>query len=163
MITVVTTVVVYSSSLDAPPGPAALAFALAHALPFAAVNAAVEELIAPRYGVVAALDGIASPRCDRARLGRALWHPSLLGHARRPDRSAARWFLAKSVLETRGLGWAWFIHSGSQEIEFSLPFAGLWLARNSPARRVPSHGSDLFGERYAIDFIGVDDRHRITS
>lgn len=48
----------------------------------------------------------------------------------------------------------------AQEIELSLPFAGLWLARNSPARRVPSHGSDLFGERYAIDFIAVDDRHR---
>ena len=50
--------------------------------------------------------------------------------------------------------------SGAQEIELSLPFAGLWRAGNSPARRVPSHGSDLFGERYAIDFIGVDDRHR---
>ncbi|WP_213453354.1 M23 family metallopeptidase [Rhizomonospora bruguierae] len=45
-------------------------------------------------------------------------------------------------------------------IVLSLPFAGRWLARNSPARRVPSHGSDLFGERYAIDFIGVDDRRR---
>ena len=45
-------------------------------------------------------------------------------------------------------------------IELSLPFEGRWLARNSPARRVPSHGSDLFGERYAIDFIGVDDRDR---
>lgn len=42
------------------------------------------------------------------------------------------------------------------EIVISLPFAGLWLARNSPARRVPSHGTDLLGERYAIDFIGVD-------
>ena len=42
----------------------------------------------------------------------------------------------------------------------SLPFAGLWLARNSPARRVPSHGSDLLGERYAIDFIGVDNRRQ---
>lgn len=38
----------------------------------------------------------------------------------------------------------------------SLPFAGRWLARNSPARRVPSHGTDLLGERFAIDFIGVD-------
>jgi len=46
------------------------------------------------------------------------------------------------------------------EIEISLPFEGLWLARNSPARRVPSHGSDLLGERYAIDFIGVDGRRR---
>lgn len=43
-----------------------------------------------------------------------------------------------------------------REVEISLPFAGQWLARNSPARRVPSHGSDLLGERYAIDFIGVD-------
>ncbi|MET0765262.1 MAG: M23 family metallopeptidase [Blastococcus sp.] len=49
--------------------------------------------------------------------------------------------------------------SGAREIELSLPFTGLWLARNSPARRVPSHGVDLFAERYAIDFIGVDDRH----
>lgn len=50
--------------------------------------------------------------------------------------------------------------SVTREIEISLPFAGLWLARNSPARRVPSHGSDLLGERYAIDFIGVDERRR---
>jgi hypothetical protein len=48
----------------------------------------------------------------------------------------------------------------TREIEVSLPFAGPWLARNSPARRVPSHGSDLFGERFAIDFVGVDRRHR---
>jgi murein DD-endopeptidase MepM/ murein hydrolase activator NlpD len=47
-----------------------------------------------------------------------------------------------------------------REIVISLPFAGLWLARNSPARRVPSHGTDLLGERYAIDFIGVDHRRR---
>ncbi len=48
-------------------------------------------------------------------------------------------------------------------IELSLPFAGLWLAQNSPSRRVPSHGSDLFGERYAIDFVAVDDRHRAAA
>ncbi|MEO8556672.1 MAG: M23 family metallopeptidase [Actinomycetota bacterium] len=47
-----------------------------------------------------------------------------------------------------------------REVEISLPFAGLWLAKNSPARRVPSHGSDLFGERYAIDFVAVDTAHR---
>lgn len=45
-------------------------------------------------------------------------------------------------------------------ITLSLPFEGRWLARNSPARRVPSHGTDLLGERYAIDFIGVDHHHR---
>jgi hypothetical protein len=42
----------------------------------------------------------------------------------------------------------------------SLPFAGRWVTQNSPARRVPSHGTDLLGGRYAIDFVGVDDRHR---
>lgn len=46
------------------------------------------------------------------------------------------------------------------EVVVSLPFAGRWLAKNSPARQVPSHGTDLWGERYAIDFIGVDDSHR---
>jgi len=45
-------------------------------------------------------------------------------------------------------------------IVISLPFTGRWKARNSPARRVPSHGVDLLGERYAIDFIGVDDQRR---
>ena len=40
------------------------------------------------------------------------------------------------------------------------PFVGRWMARNSPARRVPSHGTDLFGSTYAIDLIGVDERGR---
>lgn len=50
----------------------------------------------------------------------------------------------------------------SREIVISLPFEGRWLARNSPARRVPSHGTDLMGGRYAIDFIAVDHRHRVA-
>ena len=40
------------------------------------------------------------------------------------------------------------------------PFRGRWLARNSPARRVPSHGTHQFGVGYAIDFIGIDERGR---
>lgn len=40
------------------------------------------------------------------------------------------------------------------------PFRGQWMARNSPARRVPSHGTHLFGTTYAIDFIGVDESGR---
>lgn len=50
--------------------------------------------------------------------------------------------------------------STTPQIVISLPFTGRWLARNSPARRVPSHGADVLGERYAIDFIGVNDRRR---
>ena len=52
---------------------------------------------------------------------------------------------------------------GASEIVISLPFTGLWLARNSPARRVPSHGTDLLGERYAIDFVGIDERRRTSA
>lgn len=40
-------------------------------------------------------------------------------------------------------------------VAISFPFRGHWLARNSPARKVPSHGSDLLGTTYSVDFIGV--------
>lgn len=40
------------------------------------------------------------------------------------------------------------------------PFRGRWQARNSPARRIPSHGTHLFGVTYAIDFVGVDEHGR---
>jgi hypothetical protein len=38
------------------------------------------------------------------------------------------------------------------------PLGGRFQVRNSPARRVPSHGTDLMGTTFAIDFIPVD-RH----
>jgi hypothetical protein len=45
-------------------------------------------------------------------------------------------------------------------VVLDLPFGGRWLVQNSPARRVPSHGTDLFGVTYAIDFVAVDARGR---
>jgi murein DD-endopeptidase MepM/ murein hydrolase activator NlpD len=48
----------------------------------------------------------------------------------------------------------------TEPVAVSLPFQGPWLAQNSPARRVPSHGTDLLAGRYAIDFVGVDHRRR---
>lgn len=33
-----------------------------------------------------------------------------------------------------------------------------WVAVTTPASRVPSHGVDLLGQRYAFDFVRVDDR-----
>ena len=45
-----------------------------------------------------------------------------------------------------------------EPVLLDLPFRGLWLARNSPARRVPSHGTHAFGVTYAIDFVAVDER-----
>lgn len=42
-------------------------------------------------------------------------------------------------------------------VELTLPFRGRWLVQNSPADRVPSHGTAAFGTAYAIDFVPVDD------
>ena len=49
---------------------------------------------------------------------------------------------------------------GMEPVVLELPFRGRWLTQNSPARRVPSHGTDLFGVTYAIDFVAVDGRGR---
>lgn len=37
-----------------------------------------------------------------------------------------------------------------------LPLKGEWVAINTPAFRVPSHGTDQLGQRYAYDFIKLD-------
>jgi hypothetical protein len=50
----------------------------------------------------------------------------------------------------------------NRPVVLSLPFTDRWVVQNSPARRIPSHGTDLLGSRYAIDFVGVD-RHRRTA
>lgn len=41
-----------------------------------------------------------------------------------------------------------------------LPFEGEWLIEVSSTRRVPSHGTDLFGTTYAFDFLAVGDDGR---
>ena len=38
------------------------------------------------------------------------------------------------------------------------PLRGEWVAFNSPGDRVPSHGTDMLGQRFAYDFIRVDRR-----
>ncbi|MEW1807569.1 M23 family metallopeptidase [Pseudarthrobacter sp. NPDC080039] len=42
------------------------------------------------------------------------------------------------------------------QVDLEYPFAGRWLVQNSPADRVPSHGTELFGTSWAIDFTPVD-------
>lgn len=42
----------------------------------------------------------------------------------------------------------------------SLPLEGRALVQNSPARRVPSHGTDIMATTYAIDLVPVDARGR---
>lgn len=40
-------------------------------------------------------------------------------------------------------------------IVVDFPLRGQWFAPNTPGKRVPSHGTDVLGERYAYDFMGL--------
>lgn len=43
-------------------------------------------------------------------------------------------------------------------VAVDFPLRGEWTAFNSPADRIPSHGTDMLGQRFAFDFIRVDRR-----
>jgi len=45
-------------------------------------------------------------------------------------------------------------------VDLAFPFRGRWLVLNSPANRVPSHGTTAFASSYAIDFVPVGDNGR---
>lgn len=52
-------------------------------------------------------------------------------------------------------------HDGApSSIDLAYPFTGHWLVQNSPANRVPSHGTHAFATTYAIDFVPVTDSGR---
>ena len=53
--------------------------------------------------------------------------------------------------------------SPGEPLNITYPFHGRWQIRNSPANRVPSHGTAVFGLSYAIDFVPVDDEGRSAS
>lgn len=43
-------------------------------------------------------------------------------------------------------------------IVVNFPLRGQWTVERTPAARIPSHGTDVLGQRYAYDFIRTDDR-----
>ena len=43
---------------------------------------------------------------------------------------------------------------GARVVEF--PLRGEWMAVHSPGSRIPSHGTDMLGQRYAFDLIRFD-------
>jgi hypothetical protein len=45
-------------------------------------------------------------------------------------------------------------------IVVDFPLRGDWTVEQTPAHRIPSHGTDVLGMRYAYDFIRTDDRQR---
>lgn len=41
-------------------------------------------------------------------------------------------------------------------VSVDFPLRGEWIAPNTPGTRVPSHGTDILGQKYAYDFVGID-------
>lgn len=46
----------------------------------------------------------------------------------------------------------------TEAIDLHYPFTGRWRAQNSPANKVPSHGTPMFATSYAIDLVHVTER-----
>jgi hypothetical protein len=46
----------------------------------------------------------------------------------------------------------------SAQVVVEFPLRGEWVAVRTPAHKVPSHGTDLLGQRYAFDFVRADHR-----
>lgn len=46
--------------------------------------------------------------------------------------------------------------NAQKPIVMALPLRGEWLAPNTPGTKIPSHGTNRLGTRYAYDFIQVD-------
>lgn len=45
-------------------------------------------------------------------------------------------------------------------LTLAYPFTGRWMTQNSPANRVPSHGTTAYATSYAIDFVPVNETGR---
>ncbi len=41
-------------------------------------------------------------------------------------------------------------------ISVKFPLSGEWCAVNTPGEKIPSHGTDIFGQTYAYDFLQID-------
>lgn len=46
--------------------------------------------------------------------------------------------------------------AGFGPVILAYPFRGQWRVENSPAQRIPSHGTTAFGSSHAIDFVAVN-------
>jgi len=112
IITLVTAGVVYAGEVRGTPVSLRLATVLS-TLVFAASNTFVEEMVT-RFQVVAALTGMLSPSHIALTSGLLFGLPHYVGTPGGiPGVLLAGflgWLLAKSVVETEGMGWAWLIH-----------------------------------------------------
>ena len=47
-----------------------------------------------------------------------------------------------------------------EPITVDFPLRGEWVAGTTPAERIPSHGTDALGQRYAYDFLRIEKKRR---
>ena len=48
------------------------------------------------------------------------------------------------------------MYEENKPIIIDFPLRGEWFSPNTPGTRIPSHGTNRFGTRYAYDFLQVD-------
>ena len=48
------------------------------------------------------------------------------------------------------------MYEENKPIIIDFPLKGEWFSPNTPGTRIPSHGTNRFGTRYAYDFLQVD-------
>lgn len=92
------------------------------ALVLAASNAFIEEALT-RFGVVVGLDGVVSPRTIALVSALIFGIPHIFGVPGGPVGAVMAgvlgWILARSVLETRGVFWAWLLHALQDVVIFA--------------------------------------------
>jgi len=48
------------------------------------------------------------------------------------------------------------VRAESEPVVVDFPLRGEWVAGHTPAERIPSHGSDQLGQRFAYDFLRIE-------
>ena len=46
-------------------------------------------------------------------------------------------------------------------LKVSFPLKGIYITPNTPGTKIPSHGTDSFGETYAIDFVMIKENEKL--
>jgi len=46
-------------------------------------------------------------------------------------------------------------------LKVSFPLKGIYITPNTPGSKIPSHGTDSFGETYAIDFVMIEENDKL--
>jgi len=112
-----------SQHVDTPWTAWALAFLIA--LPLSTTNALTEELIT-RWAVVASLTGrweAAAPWASALIFGSVHWFGIPGGAVGALMAGFLGWLLARSIQDTRGIGWAWIVHFCQDVLIFTVTIA----------------------------------------